>query len=141
MTNPRVFISYSHDSREHADRVLELANHLQADGIDCILDQYEVSPPEGCPRWMDQQIREADFVLMICTETYYRRVMREEKPGTGLGVRWEGNLIYQHIYDSESKNTKFILVLLENGQADHIPTPMKGATYYQVNSEEGYVSL
>jgi len=45
-----VFISYSHDSREHMDRVLELSNRLRADGIDCHIDQYEMSLPEGWPR-------------------------------------------------------------------------------------------
>jgi hypothetical protein len=51
---PKVLISYSHDSPEHADRVRELSDRLRADGIDCILDQYEVSPPEGWPLWMDK---------------------------------------------------------------------------------------
>ena len=62
MSHPSVFISYSHDSTEHADRVLALSDRLRADGIDCILDQYEVSPPEGFPRWMDRQIRAARFL-------------------------------------------------------------------------------
>ena len=77
---PTVLISYSHDSPAHADRVLALSDHLRADGIDCILDQYEVSPPEGWPRWMEREVQSADFVLMICTPTYYRRVMGEEEP-------------------------------------------------------------
>ena len=37
---PRVFISYSHDSEEHADRVLALADALCDGGIDVILDRY-----------------------------------------------------------------------------------------------------
>jgi SEFIR domain len=37
---PKVLISYSHDSPEHAQHVLELANRLRADGIDCTIDQY-----------------------------------------------------------------------------------------------------
>ena len=45
--HPKVFISYSHDSLEHSNRVRELSDRLREDGIDCILDQYEVSPPEG----------------------------------------------------------------------------------------------
>lgn len=139
--HPKVFISYSHDSLEHADRVRELSDRLRADGIDCILDQYEVSPPEGWPRWMDRQIRDADFVLMICTDTYYRRVMGEERPGTGLGVRWEGHLIYQHIYNPGTVNAKFIPVLLESGEANHIPAPVQGVTYYFAQNEEGYEEL
>jgi TIR domain-containing protein len=85
MTNPTAFISYSHDSTEHADRVLELSNRLRADGIDCTIDQYEVSPAEGWPKWMDRQIAKSDFVLVVCTETYYRRVTGEEEKGKGLG--------------------------------------------------------
>lgn len=72
-THPKVFISYSHDSPEHKDRVLHLSDRLRADGIDCNIDQYETSPPEGWPRWMVNQIEEADFVLVVCTETYERR--------------------------------------------------------------------
>jgi len=96
---PIVFISYSHDSPEHSDRVLALSDRLRADGIDCILDQYEDSPPEGFPRWMDRNIRAADFVLMTCTPTYYRRVMGDEEPDKGHGVAWESTLIYQYIYN------------------------------------------
>lgn len=138
---PKVLISYSHDSPEHADRVRELSDRLRADGIDCILDQYEVSPPEGWPRWMDRQIRDADFVLMICTETYYRRVMGEEKPGIGLGVRWEGHLIYQHLSNAGMLNTTFIPVLLESGEFKHIPTPLQGVAHYFAETEEGYEDL
>jgi len=64
---PKVFISYTHDSPEHIDRVLSLANRLRVEGVDCQLDQYEQSPPEGWPRWMERQIEWADFVLVVCT--------------------------------------------------------------------------
>ena len=37
---PSVFLSYSYDSGEHADRVLELADALCDGGIDVILDRY-----------------------------------------------------------------------------------------------------
>jgi hypothetical protein len=72
---PKVLISYSHDSPEHVQHVLELANRLRADG-NCTIDQYVVAPTEGWPRWMDKQIRDSDFVVMVCTEAYYQRVGR-----------------------------------------------------------------
>ena len=75
MNKPTVFISYSHDSKEHSDRVLELSDQLISEGVDGVLDQYEEAPAEGWPRWMDKHIRKADYVLMICTEVYYKRVM------------------------------------------------------------------
>lgn len=53
MRSPVVFISYSHDSKEHARRVLALSDRLRDDGVDCTVDQYEQSPPEGWQKWMD----------------------------------------------------------------------------------------
>ena len=138
---PIVFISYSHDLQEHADRVLTLSDHLRAEGIDCILDQYEDSPPEGFPRWMDRKIETADFVLMICTPTYYRRVMGEEDPDKGHGVAWESALIYQYIYNEGTSNKRFIPVLLEGGQAADIPRPWQGVKYYCPMTKEGYEEL
>jgi hypothetical protein len=138
---PKILISYSHDSSGHEKRVLDLANRLRADGIDCTIDQYVVVPAEGWPRWMDKQIRNSDFVLMVCTETYYQRVMGDEQPGKGLGVRWEGHSIYQAIYDGETMNTKFIPVLFELGSASHIPDPVRSTSYYYVHTENGYEDL
>src|SRR6266571_4360246 len=138
----RVFISYSHDSPEHADRVLALADHLRQDGLDSILDQYILgSPDEGWPRWMDRQIRDVDFVLMICTPTYYRRVMGEEQPGVGHGVNWESHLIYQHFYQDGTINTRFLPILLEGGSASDIALPFQGVAHYQPMTEKGYEAL
>ncbi len=138
---PIVFISYSHDSPEHADRVLALSDHLRADGIDCILDQYIDSPPEGFPRWMDRQIRVADFVLMICTPTYSRRVMGEEKPDKGHGVAWESTLIYQYIYNEGTSNRRFIPVLLEGAPESAIPISWQGVKHYRPTTTDGYEEL
>jgi hypothetical protein len=72
--NCRVFISYSHDSIEHEQRALGLAERLRQDGVDAQLDQYVAGTPLiGWPRWMLDQLDSAQFVLMVCTETYYRR--------------------------------------------------------------------
>ena len=50
-------------------------------GLEVILDQYvHPAPDEGWPLWMDTRIDEANFVLMVCTEAYRRRVMRREEP-------------------------------------------------------------
>jgi hypothetical protein len=125
-----VFISYSHDSADHARVVLSLSNKLRSEGIDCVLDQYEASPPEGWHRWMDREISKAQFVLMVCTERYYRRVMGEEEPGVGLGIAWEGNLIYSHIYNNSSSNAKFLPIIFDQTDARYVPTPLKGATRY-----------
>lgn len=136
-----VFISYSWDDENHIRRVLDLSNRLRSDGIDCVLDQYETSPPEGWPRWMDKKIRDAQFVISICTETYYKRVMGEETSGKGLGVRWEGNLVYQHLYNAGATNAKFVPVVFDRMDGQFIPTPLQAATRYLLDAEDGYESL
>lgn len=90
---PRVFISYSHDSDEHKSCVLGFARRLRADGINVVLDQDELFPKEGWPRWTEKQLEQSDFVLTVCTEAYRRRIEGREEAGHGLGVRWEGNLV------------------------------------------------
>jgi hypothetical protein len=139
--NDEVFISYSHDSVEHVQLVLELSNRFRFDGVDCVLDQYETSPPEGWPRWMDKKIRDSKYVVLICTEPYFRRVMGEEQEGKGLGVRWEGNLIYQHFYNAGTINHRFIPVVLEQNHRQFIPTPLQGATFYSLDNESDYDDL
>ena len=108
-TSPRVFISYSHDSDQHASRVLGLSNRLRDEGVDCNIDQYEHDPSEGWPRWMVKQIEDADFVIVICTENYKNRFEgREEEEG--LGANWEGAILTQTIFKEKFKNEKVIPV-------------------------------
>src|SRR5262249_43189691 len=125
----------------HRDRVLELADRLRADGIDAVIDQYIQFPPEGWPAWCETEIRKANFVPMVCTETYLRRVDGEEEPGKGHGVLWEARPIRQHLYDAGSVSSKFVPVLLADGRSAHVPTPVKGGTIYRVETTEGYESL
>lgn len=136
-----VFISYSWDSDDHVSTVLELSNRLRLDGIDCILDQYESSPPEGWPLWMDKKLRDSKYVVTVCTESYYKKVMGEEEPGKGLGVRWEGRLIYQHLYNAESQNHRFIPVVLHSDHRRFVPTPLQGSTIYSLDQPNGYEQL
>jgi hypothetical protein len=51
---PRVFVSYSHDTVEHQERVLTFADRLRADGVDAEIDQYNVAPPKGWPLWCER---------------------------------------------------------------------------------------
>jgi len=90
---------------------------------------------------MDRKIRDAQFVLVVCTEQYYKKVMGLEPEGTGLGVKWEGTLIYQHIYNAGASNSKFLPVLFDPKDRQFIPTPLQGATHYLVGTQSGYDDL
>jgi diguanylate cyclase (GGDEF)-like protein len=137
----RVFISYSHDSSEHAEAILGLADKLRRDGIDAFLDQYEQSPPFGWPYWMEEQIRQADFVLIICTESYRYHLEHLDSLDNGRGVLWESNIIYNCLYADHLKNKRFVPILGTNSLPENIPTPLKGFTYFKPETPAGYDAM
>src|SRR5215471_20741899 len=120
MPAAKVLISYSHDSPVHEQRVLALSDRLRSHGIDAIVDQYESFPAEGWIQWMKRQIREAQFILVICTETYRRRADRQEAPGVGLGATYESQIIQQLLYDAAGTNDRIVPVLLDPADRPHI---------------------
>ncbi len=134
----KVFISYSHDSDEHRDFVRGIADQLCREGVDCLIDQYiNGFPPEGWQRWMESQIETADFVLVICTETYFRR-FRKEETGGGKGVTFEGVVISQHLYDAHYHNAKFIPVVPKQGSYDYVPIPLRNV--HEITSQSNQLS-
>jgi hypothetical protein len=90
---------------------------------------------------MLDQIDAASFVLVVCTETYYRRFRGHEERGMGKGVDWEGLLITQSLYDQRSRNVRFVAVLFNPDCEKYIPEPLRGATHFTLTSEESYERL
>jgi len=136
-----MFVSYSHDSPAHMDRVLALCDRLRHDGVDADLDQYEAAPPEGWPRWTLRQIEAADFVLVVCTETYRRRFDGREEKRRGLAVHWEGAVITQVLYDASAETRKLVPVIFTPEDEAHIPTVLRGTMYYNLGTDAGYEQL
>jgi hypothetical protein len=142
MSEKTIFISYSHDSDAHRAWVLALSERLRTDGIETLLDRYvNGSPPQGWPRWMLDGLDEAGAVLVVCTETYYRRFRGHGEPGKGKGADWEGAIITQEIYDARSRTLKFVPVLFAPEDEKFIPEPLRGVAYYTLTSESAYQSL
>lgn len=139
--NPKVFISYSHDDIEFSNLVLEFSNKLRNEGIDTILDQYEESPAEGWPRWMENAVEKSDYVLSIASKGYLSKTKSLEKHDIGRGVKWEVNIIYNLLYNNGSLNTKFIPVVFTENDLEFIPIPLQGATHYDVSNTNRYESL
>jgi hypothetical protein len=90
---------------------------------------------------MLDKLDEVSHVLVICTETYYRRFRGHEVPDKGKGGDWEGALITQELYDKRSKTCKFIPVLFQSNQEASIPEPLRSKTHYVLDSKENYDAL
>lgn len=138
---PKVFISYSHDSQEHRERVLALADRLRSDGIDANIDQYENPPAKGWQRWMLDEVEAAEYVLIVCTEVYNRRFRGQEEAGKGKGVTWEGGVIIQALYDAQGVNSKFIPVTFNIKDVEVVPNPLRSTTVYRLDTADGYEQL
>ncbi len=93
-------------------------------GVEANIDQFVTGayPDEGWDTWMFRQIRGADYVLCICTETYKRRAEGDEEPDKGLGVTGKQHIIRKRIYEQEeASKKKFNVVLPPGSNKSHIP--------------------
>jgi len=140
MSQPRVFISYSHDSGDHAARVRGLGASLARDGCDCRIDVYK-DTDEDWPTWMTRELTEADFVLCVITETYERRFCDKELPDQGLGVGWEAGLIRRLLYGKKLHNERIFPVVFARADCGHIPLELEGYDYFLLDGEAGYAAL
>ena len=141
MLAPKVFLSYSHDSPEHAAAVLDLSKQLRHDGCTVTIDQDHLWVPEGWTLWMKNQIEQADFVLVVCTETYQRRAEGREDPPTGAGASWEGAIVRLDLYQANGRNRKFIPVLMSGEDKIHRPFFLRDYSYFLATSRDGYAKL
>lgn len=132
----RVFISYSHDSMGHSARVLGLAQRLRQDGIDCVIDLFVPFPPKGWIRWMDDQLRESDFVLCVCTVGYRVRFEGRDKGGDGKGINWEGQILSQYLYDDKGRNARFVPVVFgEQDPQEVVPPALRPYTQFVLDRQ------
>lgn len=140
-----IFISYSRESDAHSERVLRLADRLRNEGLDCNFDQYVDAPSEGWPLWMERQISDSTYVLIICTEAYAKKARGNSEPGKGNGIRFESLLTYQEILEAASMNNKFIPVLFSREDIPFILKPLKSFQHYvidlDIDFDDGYEDL
>ena len=73
MSLPKVFISYSRDSEDDKRWVRQLAERLRSDGVDVILDQWDLGLGSDVTEFMEHHLSTSDRVLIICTEEYVRK--------------------------------------------------------------------
>ncbi|HMW43286.1 MAG TPA: toll/interleukin-1 receptor domain-containing protein, partial [Plasticicumulans sp.] len=142
----RVFISYSHDSEAHRQRVLAFVQALRGHGIDADLDQFHGETIVHWPTWCRQRMdpEHSDFVLCICTAGYRQRINGNVAPEQGRGVYWEGALMQSELYDGKG-NRRFLPVLFDDEPEQSIVECLRGWTQCRVRqhalTDDGYELL
>jgi len=122
VSNPVVFFSYSWDSDEHRFWVLKLASELIKNGIDVLIDEWDLARYNNDLHvFMESGIRNSDKVVMICTPSYSQKA--NDRQG-GVGV--ENTIITGEFYDKLKVN-KFISIVrkYDNKIVDSLPSYLK----------------
>lgn len=133
--SPRVFISYAQESEDHSAWVLALATRLRGGGITAVIDRYFPWVEKGWRTWMNEQIEQAEWVLVVCTDEYKRRFDGNTPAGSGRGVRWESQHITQALYDEKFSNRRFVPLLPPGGDEACIPFVLKDYRNFRLDEE------
>lgn len=131
MSHTAVFISYSHDSQEHKLWVLNLATRLRINGVDAILDQWDLGPGGDLPHFMEQSISRSARVLMVCTERYVEKA----NAGTG-GVGYEKMIVTPDLVARIGSN-KVIPIVRQIG-LPKLPTFLSSKLYIDLSTADKF---
>jgi hypothetical protein len=130
---PRVFISYSHDSPPHKAWVLKLASDLRKNGVDAVLDQWDLSPGEDIAVFMEQGLKNAARVVVVCSKEYVERA----NAGHG-GVGYEKMIVTAELI--ENLGTKKFIPIIRNSGKPPVPTFLGYRLYIDFEDDAKYPS-
>lgn len=131
MSIPKVFVSYSHDSINHKKWVMELATRMRNNGIDSIIDQWELKPGDDLPHFMETHLADADKIIMVCSENYV------EKSNLGLGgVGYEKMIITSNLLKNIDQNK--VIPIIKQTSTKKVPTFLQTKLYIDFSINSNY---
>lgn len=131
-TPPKVFVSYSHDTDCHKNWVLSLATRLLANGVDVVLDQWDLTLGSDLPRFMETGLTAAQRVLTVCTEPYVAKA----NAGRG-GVGYEKMILTAQLIRDISTD-RIIPVIRKNTLVPPVPTFLSSRVYIDFRDDLAY---
>ena len=133
---PTVFISYSWDDEDHKAWVLNLADSLLANGVNVLLDRYELKLGKNVSHFMEHSLSIADKVLIIFTPNYKLKADRRQG---GVGVEY--SILNSDLCDKITINNKYIPILRKGSSSDSVPAFMQQFMRLEMQSNEQGVQL
>lgn len=129
---PSVFVSYSHDSEDHKAWVLQLATRLRHNGVDTILDLWDLDLGQDVAAFMERGLSKSNRVLCICSENYVRKANVREG-----GVGYEKRIMTAEIMADLDKDW-VIPVIRDNTGNDLVPIFLGGCLYVDFRDDRKY---
>jgi len=130
LSPPKVFVSYPHDSSLHKKWVKDLAIYLRNNGVNIILDQWDLSLGSDLASFMDQGLGTSDRVLLILTDNY----INKSNKGTG-GVGYEKMITSLEILNDQT-TSKFIPVVRDVCGESKLPIFLGARLYIDLSKED-----
>ncbi len=129
---PKVFISYSWKSPEHQEIIRTWADRLISDGIDVVIDIYDLSEGDDLFAFMERMVTDESIthVLVFSDKTY-----AEKADARKAGVGTETQIISKEVYD-KVVNSKFIPIICEFNEVGkpYVPTYFKTRFFIDFSS-------
>lgn len=132
--NPKAFISYSWSNPQHQELVRSWAEQLASEGVDIVLDQYDLKEGQDKYSFMERMVTDetVTHVLVISDKKY------AEKADTKVaGVGTESQIISKEVYDKVDQS-KFIPIASEfddNG-VPYLPVFLKSRIWINFSTPE-----
>ncbi len=118
-----VFISYSHDSDAHKNWVLQLATRLRSNGVNVLLDRWNLKLGQDVAAFMERGLSESNRVVCICSETYVNKA-NNAMGGSG----YEKQIMIAELL--VNLNTSWVIpVIRNNTKPKKVPTFLGGRIY------------
>lgn len=134
--NPKIFISYSWTSESHKEWVISLARELCENGVDVILDRWELKEGHDAHKFMEKMVNDPEIkkVALICDRIYAEKA--NERSG---GVGTETQIITAEIY-TKHEQTKFVAVIPEHDEKGQpfLPVYYKSRVYIDLSNPDLY---
>lgn len=131
---PKVFISYSWSSQQHQELVLHWAEQLMADGVDVVLDIFDLKEGQDKFAFMERMVTDPSVthVLVVCDRQY-----AEKADTRRSGVGTESQIISKEVYE-KVEQSKFIPIVCEffNDSEPYLPTFLKSRIWIDFSSPE-----
>src|SRR2546423_2895827 len=132
VNHPSAFTSYSWDDDEHRAWVAALATKLRTDGVDVRLDKWHTVPGDQLPVFMEREIRNNSFVLIICTPNY-----KLKSDGRKGGVGYEGDIMTGEV-STKGNHRKFIPILARGTWEESGPSWLQGKYYVDLSGRNTF---
>lgn len=131
---PTVFISYSHDDESHKDWVLQIATRLSSNGLNIILDRWNLKLGQDLSSFMEHGLSASNKIVSICSENYVKKA----NDGNG-GVGYEKQIMTAEMMSN--LNTNWVVPVIKNNKAaKKVPTFLDGRLYVSFENESLYES-